>query len=235
VLVKPRILICGATRTEAEACRQGIKLAKLENRFEILTTGIGPAEAAESLKERLRSGARPDLIISSGFAGSWSSSLDVGTWISATSISNELKDSILGLTPITAAVEAHLISVPEIFETPPKELSQGIPGLAKDLPTAVDMESFSLAWIAQAAGIDFRVVRYVTDSPKHPLPAFVRHFTDVAVRKEPLQRMGSLLRGSRALLSGPGQVASFMKHGVWWRSELISGWARFALGLESPK
>ncbi len=226
--MKTKILVCGATRTEAEACRQGVKQAKLEGFFEILTTGIGPAEAAEALKKRLKSGAQPELIISSGFAGSWSLTLDTGTWLTATSVSNELKDSILGLTPIRGAREAHLISVPEIFETAPKDLSQGIAGLPKELPIAVDMETFSLALIAQSAGVDFRVLRYVTDSPQHPLPAFVRHFTDVAVRRELSQRMGSLLRGSRALISDPAQVASFVKHGVRWRSELVQGWAKFA-------
>ena len=219
-----KILVCGATRTEAEACRQGIVKSGLENRFEILQSGIGQASAAESLKARLQSGPKPSLIVSSGFAGSWSRDLDTGTWISASWLSNDLKDSIQGLKLIAAATPTHLISVPEILETPPKELLQGL----SELPVAVDMESFALALVARAAGVEFRVLRYVTDSPKHPLPAFVRHFTDVAVRKDLSSRMGALLKGSRALISGPAEVATFMKHGVRWRSELINGWARFA-------
>lgn len=219
-----RILVCGATHTEAEACRQGIQKARLESRYEILHCGIGPAEAAEALKSRLKAGPKPDLIVSSGFAGSWSSELDIGAWVSACSLSNELKDSIQGLKPVPGATQVHLISVPEILENAPRELVQGL----SDLPTAVDMESFALGLVAQSAGIDFRVLRYVTDSPRHPLPAFVRHFTDVAVRKDLSSRMGSLLKGARALISGPNEVASFMKQGVHWRSELISGWARFA-------
>ena len=222
-----KILVCGATRTETEACRQGIRQAGLEDRFEILRCGIGQASAAESLKARLNSGSRPSLIVSSGFAGSWSANLDTGSWISAGSLSNDLKDTIQGLKLIPGATPAHLISVPEILESPPKELIQG---LTESL-IGVDMESFALALVARRAGIEFRVLRYVTDSPKHPLPAFVRHFTDVAVRKDLSSRMGSLLKGSRALITGPAEVATFMKHGIHWRSELISGWARFAASI----
>src|SRR5271170_8068587 len=143
-----KILVCGATRTEAEACRQGIRQAGLDSQFEILHCGIGPAEAAESLKARLQSGSKPSLIVSSGFAGSWSAELDIGTWISAGTLTNDLKDSIQGLKLIPGATPSHLISVPEILETPPKELTQGL----LELPIAVDMESFALARVAQRAG-----------------------------------------------------------------------------------
>lgn len=221
-----KVLVCAATRTEADAARAGIKLAGLESKFETLPVGIGPEKAAESLKRRLDAGSHPSLIVSTGFAGSWSEELDIGAWIGAPVISNELGDHVPTQNVPTGATRVSLCSVSEIFSEPLQALVQ--PLKVQGLPVAVDMESFAIVQVAQNHAIDASVLRYITDSPAHPLPAFVRHFTDAVVRKDVLQRTLSIYAGGRSLMGHPASLGKFLKASLGWRSELIKGWERFS-------
>src|SRR5262249_25453390 len=85
------ILVCAATSVEAKACRQGIKKSGQSDRYEILQVGMGMAHAKRTLEKRLMGSQlpRPTLVVSTGFAGSLSLSLPVGTWIYGKSIETE--------------------------------------------------------------------------------------------------------------------------------------------------
>lgn len=222
-----KILVCAATSTEANACESGIRKAGASSRFEMLKTGIGPASAAESLKRRLTKGAKPSVIVSSGFAGSWSESLDVGTWISSQTVLNELGDPLGNLKIIPETTESILFSVSEILKHPPQDLIAVVSTF--NLPITVDMESFALAQVAQKADIGFSVLRFISDSPRHPLPKYVRQFTGVAIHESPAEKVSALFQGVRSLVQdSPADIVQFLRNGYQWRAQLVQGWSRFA-------
>lgn len=223
-----KILICAATKTEANACKKGIAAAGLANRFEILRTGIGPAEAAETLKSRLQTAPKPIRILSGGFAGSWSTEIERGDWITCGGVANELGDWI-SLQPIEGARVTTICSVAEILDLAPAPLLQKLAD--RGWPVTVDMETFALAQVAQNHEIPLSVLRYVTDSPRHPLPLFVKHFTNVATRKDLRGKSGALILGVEALALGPSRVPELLKNGVQWNRALSDGWAKKASSL----
>src|SRR5690348_4232683 len=84
------ILLCAATSVEARACESGVRAAGA-SRFEVLKTGMGGSAATKALETRLKSTAhaRPKLIVSTGFAGSWSPELSFASWALGHSIEKE--------------------------------------------------------------------------------------------------------------------------------------------------
>ena len=231
----PKIWVCAATRSESEGARLGVRRSGLEGWFEFLRTGMGPARAARSLIARLAATEprnRPDKIISTGFAGSWSPALRVGEWIEALAICDESENPIEPVPESGLAQPALLCSVGTIHAAPMRALLEKIQGTSKiGLPVAVDMESFGLARIARESGIAFSVIRYVTDSADRPLPDFIRHTTRALAPEAEdhvPDRMRAAANGALSLLRQPSDVAALLRDGFRWRRELIEGWARFA-------
>ena len=62
-------------------------------------------------------------------------------------------------------------------------------------PVVVDMESAALARVAARWGVAFAVVRLISDTPAHPLPAFSAPFASA---------MAATTTGSRLSLAGRG-------------------------------
>jgi nucleoside phosphorylase len=240
-----KFLVCAATRTETEAVRAGIRNAGLRNpgleeRFDILKTGIGPVNAAMRVREHLHStrgtGQKYQGIISTGFSGSWSAQLGVGSWIHSSKVVNEQGDELESLGEIKRVFpQTHpsaVVSTDEILEAPPAPLLDQLSRrYGAGIPIAVDMESFALAGEAQEYEIPFMILRYITDSPEQPLPSFVREFTEVATHADPSLKIRSLFKGTRSLMSQPAKVAQLLRSGSAWRSDLAEGWERFALEL----
>ncbi len=231
------ILVCAATRTEAAECRRGIADAGARD-IDVLTTGVGPARAADALRRRLedrRRPGRPALVVSSGFAGAITGGLEPVEWVTASAVYG-----LAGGRAVRAAIRPEFLRV-LAGATPCEVLSAdgvvaaAVAGLGG--PVAVDMESAALGEVASAAGVPFAVLRLVTDTPDHPAPPIVHAFAAALAAEAPSRRIA---RGARIVLEAvraPVGTASFLRDTTTWRQRLRSGWrerARHGLHPAAP-
>lgn len=220
------ILVCAATRTEAGACRAGIRAAGAGG-YEVLTTGVGPARAAAALRRRLGGGARPALVVSAGFAGALTDGLPPLAWVTA---------SALFALEGGAAVPVPL---------PPGLLRRAAGAVACDVLTAgavagaaaglgpraaADMESAALGAAAAGAGIPFAVLRLVTDTPARPLAPLGRLFADALAAPDLAARVRGGARVARELALAPLRSADFVRESLGWTAALRDGWRARAAG-----
>ena len=228
------ILVCAATGTEAAACRRGIADARASG-FEVLTTGVGPARAAEALTCWLRDRAagaapgsfgRPALVVSSGFAGALSSGIGPLTWVTASSVYRLVDGRAVpascpgGLLRIAErATACNVISSGEV-------LGRGVPGLPD--PAAVDTESAGLAEAAAAAGIPFLVLRLVTDTPARPMAALGRSLAAVFAAPDVTGRAAQGARAALEAVRSPADALAFVRESMGWRDRLREGWREHA-------
>ena len=220
------VLVCAATRAEHDACARGLASSGRRD-HELLLTGVGPARAAQSLARRLGEGSRPELVISTGFAGSLDEALDVGTWVTAARI-GEWRDATRTLVPIDdvvlvegprSLVRCDVVSSSALI-TPARDAS---PRRAR--PLVVDMESAALAREAGRSGVAIAVVRMISDSPAHPLPAFLSSVT--AAMSSTASSTERLAHASRALAEAavdPRGVAQLVVEGRSWLRRLEERW-----------
>ncbi len=201
------ILVCAATRAEHDACARGAPA------LEHLLTGVGAANAAQALAERL-GGSTPTLIVSTGFAGALRAGLDVGTWVTASS----LKDGAASLhtAPAPAVTVAFVSS---------DILVQGSVTVDGD---AVDMESVALSRVAAEHNIPLMILRMISDTPANPLPTFLGGFTAGMAATTSRGKLGGFARGLRGVLKDPRGVARVVREGAQWTRDLESGWRGFA-------
>jgi len=204
------ILVCAATRAELDACARGAPA------LEHLLVGVGAANAAQALAERL-TGTKPSLIVSTGFAGAVRAGLDVGTWVTAAS----LKDGPAELRPAPPP------ALPVAFVSS-DVLVRGTVTLDGD---AVDMESVALSRVAAEHGIPLMVLRMISDTPTSPLPAFLGGFTEGMAATTSRGKLGGFARGLRGVLKDPRGVARVVREGARWTRDLEAGWVGFAVTL----
>lgn len=201
-----RILICAATAAEARACERGVNNAGLK--FEILRTGVGFEKARGTLSKRLRDGARPDLIVSTGFAGSLTEDIPLHSWIVAKKVLSGERQ-VVGDKNLRAsfagATSCDLMSVPKLV--PKRERA----------PMAVDMESAVLGELADAQNIPFLVLRFVTDTPASPLPEFIADFVS-----------GRYFIGVRRVFANPSKAFRLAIDGARWVKLFEDGWTHHA-------
>ncbi len=222
------ILVCAATSVEARACRKGVDQARASARYEILQTGMGLEKARAALENRLLDSGRPrvSLVISTGFAGSWTRSLSAGAWISGASIESHLAeqrfDLGLGLNSFSASL-ARVISISQAC-------SEGEAGVFvdSDLPIAVDLESSSLAEVCRDRGIPFQILRLISDSPDAPLPRCIGCFASVFTAPSAREKFRSLLQGLSLVIAEPLSLARFIARGTKLPSLLSQGWKEIA-------
>jgi nucleoside phosphorylase len=215
------VLICAATSVEARACRTGIERAGATARFEILQTGMGRVAAEKVLRERLGRGARPEWIVSSGFAGSRMREAEFGSWAMATSIEagavsgriNELI-SRAGLSVIAA----------------PWQMVDAVAGAQAQVPEGiiVDMESGALGSVAAAEGIPFDVLRVISDTLERPIPQAVAMLSSATLESDSSARRGAFTNGLMAALREPGRVLDFGLRTMKLPAVLADGWAALA-------
>jgi hypothetical protein len=192
--------------------------------FEVLKTGVGPARARAALIARLAAaGPAPRLIVSSGFAGSLDERIPVGTWITAAYVAR------------SDGAGVRRVEVSRLFADVPGAVSCGLVTSSElvlrkagDERLAVDMESAELAELSERAQIPFLVLRFVTDSPEQPLPAFVAPFTAALSARGLHERLTQGARGLRSAISDPRGVARLVKEGASWSQSLSRGWAERA-------
>lgn len=219
-----RVLVCAATRAEHGACARGIGA-----RHEVLLTGVGPARAARTLAERLARGALPDLVVSSGFAGALTPTLALGSWITGARVSEW--DGALRLS-----VDVELVCAPglvrcEVVSSSALVAPSDVPGAATT-PLVADMESAALAREARRRGVAFAIVRLISDTPAHPLPAFVSPFAAALAATTTASRLAAAGRGLAAAAARPRDVVRLVTESGAWLRGLEDGWR--ALGAWPP-
>ncbi len=216
------ILVCAPTRTEARACRRG--LAEAHGRpVEVLRTGVGPARAAAALDARLRSGPRPSLVVSSGFAGALTPGIPRHALVTAATL-QRLDPG--GAAPVAIASHTLVVATGAL----PCHVASG-PGVLiggstlVPAPAAVDMESAALAMAAAAAGIPVAVLRVVTDTPSAPFPPFAAALADALAARSPAARLAA---GARVLLGAirrPLRAFAFARSGLAAARTLRRAWS----------
>jgi nucleoside phosphorylase len=235
------ILVCAATRTEAEACRRGIADARAQG-IEVLTTGVGPDRAAETLTRCLRRnangeerspGSRPTLVVSSGFAGALTPGIDQLGWITASAIHRFVD----GRAVLVALPEGLLRVAPGATVCDVISAERAVAGTVSGLrqPAAADMESAALAEVAGRAGLPFLVLRMVTDTPTRPLASLGNDLATALAADRLVVRTAGVARAALDAARSPVTTVTFLREALTWRYCLRQGWREHALrGLAPP-
>lgn len=229
----------------------------------VLKVGFGPRNAAEALERFIRAcGARkasgsffPDLIISSGLAGSLSAEVATGTWVLAKSIHMWRNPARLDLEKVEAAVpvmdaatlreRSGISAIVEGAVITSGEVFNYAPGVAESLrhhasdkrvgdAVIIDMESAALARVANAQGVPFLTLRLVSDSPQKPLPGFVASFArglSSAGGASKAKRVSSMAHGVLELARNPRGLFGLLKDSREWTRLLEEGWRQLPKGL----
>jgi nucleoside phosphorylase len=225
------VLVCAATATEARACRAGIDDAGAEG-FELLTTGVGPARAAEALRSRLLAGPRPQLVVSSGFAGA--SGVAQGALVTADRLARLERSRVAGV-PLPPGLLRLAPSATPLLVLTGEDVAIGAQPVAP--PAAVDMESAALAAVAAEAGVPFAVLRLVSDTPERPLPALARSAARALASPSPSARLRAAARLAVDAAARPGEAIALARGGLGWSRGLRAAWraraAAIAAGLPS--
>lgn len=230
------LLVCTATKTEHDACAEGIRTAGATG-LELLLVGVGPVHAARRLAERLSSGPPVERVISTGFAGALSGGVPLGAWISAHALF-EWRDGTLraianvsplvnGARPFTC-LACDVVSTPELVER-----DSPLRRLESSRPLIADMESAALARQASARSVAFSVLRLVSDTPAQPLPEFLGPFTAAMAGSDKRARFLATARGVGSALADPLGVARLVGTGQRLVKQLRTDFARFAALLDA--
>jgi Phosphorylase superfamily len=223
------VLVCAATRSELGACARGVGASGVASTaFEMLRTGVGPAHAARALGDRLARDPRPGLVVSSGLAGALDAGIPVGTWVTATRVAEWRAGAlaevdVLLREPLDGALRCHVVSSGHLYEAGDR---RGLAGLGS--PAAVDMESAALAREASKRGIPFMILRLVSDTPDHPLPAFLSPFAAAMAATDTRSTLAHAARGVGSALVDPRGIARLLRDGAAWTRDIAQGWERFA-------
>ncbi|MDB4935240.1 MAG: rane protein-like protein [Labilithrix sp.] len=222
-----RVLVCAATRAERDACERGIAGAAAPAGFEheVLLTGVGPVRAARALDERLGRGAHPDLVVSSGFAGTLSTTLALSSWITAARLAADPGERVTKVEAYPGLIACEVRSSMTLVKAAAAPRSAG---RDDGLPIAVDMESVALAHEAARRGVSFSVARLVSDTPSDPLPDLLSPITSALAATRTLTRLGFAARGVRAALADPRGLVRLLADGPTWLRRLEEGWRSFA-------
>lgn len=233
-----RVLVCAATRAERDACRRGILAAAAggaaggragggATTHELLLTGVGPRRAARSLAARLARGSLPDVVVSSGFAGALSPGLALSSLITGARVSEW--DGVARV-PVDAGV---LVCAPGLVRCDVVSSSTLVVSAEDALDggsalAVADMESAALGREAARRGVPFAIVRVISDTPAHPLPAFMSPFAAAMAAEGTASRLASAGRGLRAAVAHPLAVVRLVQESARWLRALEDGWRSLA-------
>ncbi|HTP26600.1 MAG TPA: hypothetical protein VMK12_13230, partial [Anaeromyxobacteraceae bacterium] len=195
------------------------------SQFEVLTTGVGPPRAVEALRERLGQGPRPELVISSGFAGALTEGVELHAFVTASAVRwlVEGRSSPLRLPCTPRSVRGALPC--QVFSCGKVVLGGALSGFSG--PAAVDMESAALAEVAAGAAIPFAVLRLVTDTPASPISPLAIHAAR-ALSERGVRRAGGTARLVLEAARDPARAFSFVRASRNWCALLRRGWRTYA-------
>jgi hypothetical protein len=191
---------------------------------------MGLSQARQALEKRLSDSqlSRPSRVISTGFAGSWTNDLAVGSWILGKSVEiqgGQMPIALEGFTPVRSFSfpmhPARIITLEQAISTSKAHA----PG---EFPVAVDMESFAWAEICRSRTIPFQILRLVSDNPGAPLPEAIGSFASVATAPSVQGKLQSLTRGLSQALQEPKALAGFIARGTKLPGLLAQGWQEIA-------
>ncbi len=205
----------------------------------MLLTGVGPARAARALDRRLANGPLPDLVVSSGFAGALTPTLALSSWVTGARVSEwnaseSAAVEVAGLVLVCAlglercdVISSSTLVVPGASFPSARDHTRA--GAAPRAPLVVDMESAALAREARRRGVPFAVARLVSDTPAHPMPAFMAPFAAALAGEAAASRLVAAGRGVCAAVTAPRAVARFLRESSTWLRALEDGWMRLAI------
>lgn len=229
------VLICAASAIEARACRNGVRSSPEHETFEILQCGIGMERAEHSLRKRLRSGPRPDAIVSSGFAGSLQPDLTVGTWVWSTNVRSAHGTPLFTSQPPAPILETPLAwaastytTVSQIATASGASPHSGTSMQSESSSGAVDMESYAWATVAKDHAIPFFIIRLISDSPTHPIPTGIQAWTAAVTASRRTERLREAFNGSIRSMVSPLELARFARRSHRLLKELSAGWSSMA-------
>jgi putative membrane protein len=213
-------LVCAATRTEAGACRRGLRA--LGARVEVLRTGVGPERAARALRARLAAGPPPALVVSSGFAGALTPDLPARTIVTARALWRLADGRPVAVSMAPGALRAAPGAIPVEIVTTGHVVTAGAPRVPA--PAAVDMESAALAEVAAEAGAPFAVLRLVTDTPAARLPPLAARIA-AAASAHGAARGPHALAAAWLALRAPAGALRFARTALGWTRALADAWS----------
>jgi adenosylhomocysteine nucleosidase len=175
----------------------------------VLHTGVGE-QVTRAAVDRFLSGQRPELWISSGFAGALDDMLCVGDLIVAANYSTAAVPE--GFT----AQRGSLTTAPEVLDSAADRAQ-----LARRTGAiAVDMETAFIAEACAARGIPLLAVRAISDTPSAPFPAPPHVLFDVARQRTSYARLLGYLASRPVALP---RLLAFSRQIGFARSSLASG------------
>ena len=182
------------------------------------TCGQGPQKASDAAKRLVAK--KCDLLISWGVAGALDPALKNGDLIvSNHSISekgqeirsrkNTAKYYIDRLENVVPVTSGKIVTVREVATSAKKKKSL----FQRYKADIVDMESHSIAEVAEESGTDFLFVRAVTDEASHDLPKSFIECADEFGTPKPLKILG-------VICLQPYKIRSFFRLGAEFRTSL---------------
>lgn len=159
----------------------------------VLHTGVGASICEKRMREFLRAAA-PDLLVSSGFGGGINHRLPVGQVLLAENFSTSAL-LLRARRALPTAYLGKLHSAAEVVD--PKEDRYRI--AEKTGADAVDMETETIARLAQEHDIPLLSLRVISDTPGSPFPAPPEVLFDTVKQRTRVRRLaGHLIRRPRA-------------------------------------
>jgi hypothetical protein len=217
------ILICLATHSEANACKKGLQKSGQSKSFEILQTGMGFQAAFEKLEERLKTGPKPQLIVSSGFCGGVAAHIKLGTWAWGSKL-NWNHNNTADLEPLPLPV----LKLPLLWEEAIYESVSAVTLHQNDQLSpsteAVDMESEAWFTLAAQNKIPFSILRLASDTKDHPLPKAIKTFSNAILEPDWQKKLSHCWLGSREVLENPKYMGRFIFRSTSLLRKFSDGW-----------
>lgn len=191
---EPVTLVCFAVKEEAKFFKP---LAGTRPHLQILLTGMGSSNAANTLRTRLAN-ARPELVVSAGFAGGLKPGLTTGSVLFSNCENSSLAQALAkaGAEPVRFCFSEKIVTSAQ----DKKRLHE------KTGAAAVEMESQVICALCQERQIPCVTVRVVLDTAEEDLPLDFNELLTADARMD----FGKL---ALALLRSPGKIPALLRLG----------------------
>lgn len=227
-----KIIICNATPPEYQACLRAFGATEF---IHILKTGMGLRAARQALQKEIQNNGKPDLVVSSGYAGTWTAGLELHDWVFAEKLylwpekqddAVDLLDfSILNKIELVQKIKKQLVFLKNV-ESVTTEYVYSKPRQSKVViqDFSVDMESYALGQVCMDAGIPFFVLRMISDTPTKPLPEFISAWTKTFVESTAKGKLSAGVESLKKTFSDLPEVKDFLVSGKKMQSQYEQGW-----------